>query len=359
MEQYTVQIYLVIFAMLIMCLLVESNDLIEKQKKKEFMAIFIVIIFASMSEWCGIYLDGAGARTRVLHIIAKAMDHSLAPVVSFFFLRIISEKSHWRLGIILGIHAALEILSGYFGWIYYVDAQSNYYHGEFYWVYVAFYLICSSYFVIEAWKFGGKYQYSNRIVLGLALLFLISGVAFGMISSNVRTDFICLAMDTMLIYIYYSGIIEKTDVMTGLMNRKSYEGRLQRINEPMYILFFDVDDFKNINDNYGHAYGDECLRIVGNAIRTIYAGKGYCYRIGGDEFCVMADKKIDSIEELNHSFWDYMKKERMKDKRVPYVSVGFSKFDPAKNDYESCVKEADVQMYEWKQKSKASRKRDC
>lgn len=356
MEQYTVQIYLVIFAMLIMCLLVGSNDLIEKQKKKDFMAIFIVIIVAAMAEWCGRYLDGAGAQTRFLHITVKAVDHSLAPVVTFLFAKIISEKGHRVLGIVIVLHAVVEILSGFFGWIYYIDAQSNYYHGRFYWVYVLLYVGCSLYFVVQAWKFGEKYQSGNRIVLGLAMAFLISGIAFGMISSNVNTDYICLAMDTILIYIYYSGIVEKTDVMTGLMNRRSYEGRLQRINEPMYILFFDVDDFKDINDHYGHAYGDQCLRTVGYAIRTIYSGKGYCYRIGGDEFCVMADRKIDSIEELNRSFWNYMEEKRKKDSRIPYVSVGFSKYDPAVNDCENCVKEADIQMYEWKQKSKAGRK---
>ena len=67
-------------------------------------------------------------------------------------------------------------------------------------------------------------------------------------------------------YIYYSSIIVKTDVITGLMNRQSYEGR------------------------------------------------------------------------------------------IPYVSVDYSRFDPDKNDCESCVKEEDLQMYEWKQRSKEERK---
>ena len=67
-------------------------------------------------------------------------------------------------------------------------------------------------------------------------------------------------------YIYYSSIIVKTDVITGIMNRQSYEGR------------------------------------------------------------------------------------------IPYLSVGYSRFDPDKNDCESCVKEADLQMYEWKQRSKEERK---
>lgn len=357
MEQYTVQIYLVIFAMLVMSLMIGRNDLIEKQKKREFLAIFIIVMIAAAAEWIGVCLDGAGGKTRILHITAKILDHSLAPAVALCFVEIISETKHKKIfAFLIGGHALIEILSAYFGWIYYIDAQSNYQHGKFYWVYIAFYLGCSLYFVVQAWKFGGRYQNSNRIVLGTILFFLISGVMFGMISSKVRTDYICLAMATMLTYIYYSSIIAKTDVITGLMNRQSYEGRIQRINEPMFILFFDIDDFKDINDEYGHAYGDECLRIVGHAIQTIYSEKGYCYRIGGDEFCVMADHKIESIEEINRSFWKYMESKRRKDGRIPYVSVGYSRFDPAKNDCESCVKEADAQMYEWKQKSKAGRK---
>ena len=73
--------------------------------------------------------------------------------------------------------------------------------GRFYWAYIAFYLGCSLYFVVQAGKFGERYQNSNRIVLGTILFFLISGVMFGMISSKVRTDYICLAMATMLTYI--------------------------------------------------------------------------------------------------------------------------------------------------------------
>lgn len=42
--------------------------------------------------------------------------------------------------------------------------------------------------------------------------------------------------------------------------------------------------------------------------------------------------------------------------RIPYVSVGYSRFDSDKNDCESCVKEEDLQMYEWKQRSKEERK---
>ncbi len=50
-------------------------------------------------------------------------------------------------------------------------------------------------------------------------------------------------------------------------------------NEGAAVLFFDVDDFKFVNDHYGHLYGDECLKRVAKTILNIYGEHGYCYRI--------------------------------------------------------------------------------
>ena len=53
------------------------------------------------------------------------------------------------------------------------------------------------------------------------------------------------------------------------------------------MVVFDVDDFKQINDRYGHIQGDLCLAGIAECIKNSYANFGYCYRIGGDEFCVL------------------------------------------------------------------------
>ena len=53
------------------------------------------------------------------------------------------------------------------------------------------------------------------------------------------------------------------------------------------LIVFDVDDFKHVNDVYGHVKGDLCLSVIANCIKGAYAQYGYCYRIGGDEFCVL------------------------------------------------------------------------
>lgn len=81
------------------------------------------------------------------------------------------------------------------------------------------------------------------------------------------------------------------DQLTGLFNRIAYNERLEPDFEEYYrsdvvcsILFVDVNDFKKINDTYGHKYGDEVLKKVAELIQRHCTRDGYCYRYGGDEF---------------------------------------------------------------------------
>lgn len=355
--QYMATMYLTIFALVIMMLIVRKNDLLSKERQSTFVMIFSVIIAAALSEWLGNWMDGASTVFIIPHIIAKAADHTLAPVISIGFVALISGKKRAEiLKIPLILHGILELASGCFGFIYYVDAQNIYHHGNFYWIYVVFYLSCSVFCVMELWKFGKKYQNTNRLILELVLVFLVSGVAFRLFTSDVKVDYLCLAIDTIIIYIYYTEIIEKNDSITGLLNRRSYEGYISNVRNPIEILFFDVDDFKYVNDTYGHAFGDKSLEIVGRALTEIYAGSGHCYRIGGDEFCVLLNGHMDSVEELNSMFESRMHMERQKDPRLPYVSVGEISFDPSTSDIESAMHEADARMYRNKERNKASRR---
>ena len=121
-------------------------------------------------------------------------------------------------------------------------------------------------------------------------------------------------------------------------------------------MFLDVDEVKVVNDHYGHLYGDECLKKIGKTILKVYGGNGYCYRIGGDEFCVILKEKLDDAEELNNAFVTALSWQRKNDVRLPFVSVGYAMFDPKKTDMETCVKEADSMMYEWKHRKKVQRK---
>ncbi len=84
------------------------------------------------------------------------------------------------------------------------------------------------------------------------------------------------------------------DALTGGKNRYAFEKDFERdfndqnINRQLRLVMFDFDNFKQINDSYGHVDGDEALKIGLSLIKEVFGKYGECYRIGGDEFaCIM------------------------------------------------------------------------
>lgn len=96
------------------------------------------------------------------------------------------------------------------------------------------------------------------------------------------------------------------DPLTGLGNRRALERdlsramlRSRRLNHPLTLLYMDVDDLKLVNDRFGHAAGDETLRVVGNVTRSCSReGTDTGYRVGGDEFVIVALADREGAEVL-------------------------------------------------------------
>ncbi len=95
-----------------------------------------------------------------------------------------------------------------------------------------------------------------------------------------------------------------TDLLTGLKNRRgfeqSFEGELDRVQRGKSIggvlLMIDMDNFKTINDNYGHQAGDACLKLVGQVLKHEVRAMDTAARMGGDEFVIlMTDTTADAL----------------------------------------------------------------
>ncbi|WP_085881678.1 GGDEF domain-containing protein [Oceanibacterium hippocampi] len=85
-----------------------------------------------------------------------------------------------------------------------------------------------------------------------------------------------------------------TDALTGLANRKHFDKQLKsEIDEAtttdsdLALLMIDIDHFKSFNDRFGHAIGDEVLKVVASTIRRSVKGRDTAARYGGEEFCVI------------------------------------------------------------------------
>ncbi len=106
----------------------------------------------------------------------------------------------------------------------------------------------------------------------------------------------------------------RTDPLTGLPNRKAFTSYLEAQasratadRKPLSLAFCDIDHFKNFNDTWGHAMGDEVLRLVGQNLEQLSQGIGYPARYGGEEFCiVLPGKSIESAVDICEQIRDFI-----------------------------------------------------
>jgi diguanylate cyclase (GGDEF)-like protein len=97
----------------------------------------------------------------------------------------------------------------------------------------------------------------------------------------------------------------RTDALTGLRNRRALTSDLasavseSSLSEELLLVMFDLDGFKQYNDTFGHPAGDALLRRLGGRLAVAATGhSGWAYRMGGDEFCVLAPCVPDRAEQL-------------------------------------------------------------
>ena len=88
--------------------------------------------------------------------------------------------------------------------------------------------------------------------------------------------------------------LSRVDFLTGIPNRRMFhqaltlEGkRSRRYGRPITLIYIDVDNFKHLNDHYGHATGDELLKMIGTTLETTVRSTDMAARLGGDEFAVL------------------------------------------------------------------------
>lgn len=98
--------------------------------------------------------------------------------------------------------------------------------------------------------------------------------------------------------------LSRTDELTGLYNRRTFYEmarmnlkRAKRFFHPVTLVFIDIDDFKELNDNAGHLEGDKVLKIVGSVLKENSRDIDLPSRYGGDEFIIFMTTEIENDTE--------------------------------------------------------------
>lgn len=349
---YSAIVWLSIFAVVVIQISVGISSTLTKDKKKVFNLLFSAIAIATFCEWLGVLLQGTGSSTRIFHIVIKALELSIAPSIGFLISWVIELRKTKLALCFLAAHAVLEIFSGVFGFIYSVDSNSTYTHAKFYPIYIVAYLISIVYFIYVASKNMKRYQYNGLPFFAMVVVFMLSGIIVQLVNSEIRIVYVVLSIASIMMYVFTLEMVMQTDNLTELINRRGYENYVSHLDKECVILFFDVDDFKNANDKYGHSYGDSCLKKTGSALKIAYAKYGKCFRYGGDEFCVIMTKNVQNVSSANEIFKNTMAKMRSYDEKLPYVSIGYAHFYPENDNILTTIEEADKMMYADKSRRK-------
>ncbi|MDL2219060.1 EAL domain-containing protein [Ruminococcaceae bacterium OttesenSCG-928-O06] len=154
------------------------------------------------------------------------------------------------------------------------------------------------------------------------------------------------------------------DQLTGLANRYSLDAKLEKaITQARaagkfgFVLFIDMDDFKVVNDGYGHDHGDALLLSVAEYLQAQFGKKAQLFRFGGDEFTILIDHKnaaetqavIDELLYRARHPWQVMDREF-----YCTLSIGVMRFPDGAAGATEVVRNAEVAMYQAKDRGKNS-----
>ncbi len=195
------------------------------------------------------------------------------------------------------------------------------------------------------WNHGNRLI--QELLIGICIILLLTGLTAALIVMEKRRKHL-KEMST-------------TDPLTGLLNRKGFEEQLgkvvQKHTNTSYVgIQMDIDDFKFINDMYGHAVGDTALKTIAASIESNFSEDAILCRNGGDEFSIIligktAEEVRDTIEKFTSESRYFKHNDEIHNF---YISVGYAEFPRNCNDISELIRCADMALYEVKLHGKHS-----
>ena len=344
-----------LFVLGFMCLLTRLSESLNKKQKRGFLLAFALIACISVLEVITIVVDGAPPGYRWLNILSNYLGFGLTPAVPLCLVYVLDKKS-----IIRRVFKAAVCCEGAYllflaatlpyGLVFSVSRENLYARGAYFYIYVAMYYAAMLYLMVATVRTATVFQNRSRTLIYPLTLFLGAETVIQLALPELHVTWLCVTLLSVLYYIYCSEMWNQLDALTGLLNQNSYLNRTAEMRRSGGVLVvFDVDDFKQINDRYGHLQGDVCLAEIADCIKKAYARSGYCYRTGGDEFCVLMEN-ADREAQCAQEFVRQLEQRRKAVDFLPTVSFGSAPF--LGEDVLAVKNRADREMYRYKKARK-------
>lgn len=316
-----------LFVLTFMCILTKLSETLNSKQKRGFFLAFVLIGVISILEVITILVDGAPVHLRWLNILSNYLGFGLSPAVSLCLVYVLDKKQ----GVRRGFKTAVACEAAYLislalmlpgGMVFSVSEENLYSRGDFFAFYVTAYFAALVYLAACTAITARVFQNRSRVLIYPLIVFLAAETIIQIALPQLHVTWLCVTLLSVLYFIYCSEMWNQLDALTGLLNQNSYlncTAEMRRSGEVLVV--FDVDDFKQVNDQYGHVKGDICLAEIAACIKRAYARHGYCYRTGGDEFCVLL-RDGDKEHACARDFVRRLSERRKELDFLPTVSFG-------------------------------------
>ena len=287
----------------------------------------------------------------------------------FFWVRFLSfhlnggmsRRSGTILNFVVGIGLALLFVNFFVPVVFYIDENNLYSRTNLYFVYLVidYMLVVNSlvtYYKSKAkggfLKFFPIWVYIVPIFIGGVIQSLFYGISVVPTSIAVSIAGVLASLQNEMIY---------RDELTGLFNRSYMQYLLKKyIKRPKLNItgiMIDLNGFKHINDEFGHAVGDEALLMTARILKSAVNNAGSVIRYAGDEFIILLNTQDDALIEKYIARIRRLIDKFNKTEGKPYVlsvSIGSHKLDMKTESVDTFINIVDARMYEDKKAFYAS-----
>ena len=268
--------------------------------------------------------EGVPAVDKNLLYVLKSIEFIMNPFLPFLIIQVFRDNNSYegiitwiqrvQKGIII-VNFPIQVAASFGNFMFIIDATNIYHRTKITYIYVIFLVFSIALMIFALNIFSRKVQSTNQLTLCGLCIMLCTGFALRIINTNANFDWLCIAISMFVIDIYYVNLSLRLDPLTKLLNRQVYESIIEKINYSTVIIMIDANNFKAINDTYGHECGDKTLKQFAKCILKAYSNYGWCCRIGGDEFCViLKPQEFKKLVENTQRCDVYVMSERLMDK---------------------------------------------
>lgn len=344
------------------------NNSSDKYYEKTLLATISFSLFALIS---GIFNGTSYNFSQIILIISHSLYFFSESLIGYFYTNYIlkrinlQEKRKYKfilyIPLILSIFFLIINLTKKI--LFTISIDNLYSPGKYIYLYN---LINAVYVLIIITNLISYYFYnknSKNEIKSLILFTLLPVVSAGIQNYNygIILGQVGFTLSELLIYFNNQKKEANYDELTGVYNRRAFNKRANKIyysNKSMFLILMDADDFKIINDKYGHLEGDQALiqiaYILNSAINNTH--KNYSLaRYGGDEFVIVGNiQNKDEVAQLINQIEEEEKKynKETNNKYNIKLSIGYALQNDNHTSVEDLIKEADALMYAKKRKRK-------